>query len=167
MFNESITGRDGYIVAQALIFTIEVLENLPKDRRPDTTLEDMKAILASLPRAIVDAADMDISEFLLEVAWQSPDHCQEGADQLAALVSRAETSEGVDIPALCAQAENVLRSLLRHAQHEYQRNLSHVAVDAVIAYLKEGQFSEPWRRHGVDMALAGLRKVASAERNLR
>ena len=167
MLKESITGRDAYILAMALIFTIEVLEKLPEDRRPDSAIKDMKDILASVPRAIVDAADMDINASLRQVVWEPPDRCQEGADQLSALVSSAETSEGVDVAALCEQAENVLRSLLHHAQHEYQRNLSHAAVDAVVTYLKAGQFTEPWRRHGVDMALAGLRKVGSARRRQR
>jgi hypothetical protein len=166
MLKESITGRDAYILAQALIFTIEILEKLPEDRRPGT-INDMKAILASVPRAIVDAADMDINGLLLQVEWESPDHFQEGADRLAALVSHAETSGGGDIAALCEQAESVLRSLLRHAQHEYQRNVSHAAVNAVITYLKEGQFTERWRRHGVDMALTGLRSVGSIKRKRR
>jgi hypothetical protein len=165
MLKESITGRDAYILAQALIFSIEILEKLPEDRRPGT-IDDMKAILASVPRAIVDAADMDINGLLLQVEWEAADHYQEGADRLSALVSHAETSGG-DVTALCAQAENVLRSLLRHAQHEYQRNVSHAAVNAVIAYLKEGRFTERWRRHGVDMALIGLRSVGTIKRNRR
>lgn len=158
MLKEPITGRDAYILAQALIFTIEILEKLPEDRRP-STIDDMKAILASVPRAIVDAADMDINGLLLQVEWEPPDYFQEGADRLSALVGHAEM--GRDVAPLCAQAESVLRSLLHHAQHEYQRNVSQTAVNAVIAYLKEGRFSERWRRHGVDMALIGLRGVGT------
>jgi hypothetical protein len=167
MLKESVTGRDGYILAMALIFTSEVLDKLPKDRRPDTAISDMKDILASMPRAIIDAADMAINPLLRQIEWEPPDHCQEAADQLAALISYAEKTEGVDVAPLCEQAEGVLRSVLRHAQHDYQQNLAHAAVDAVVTYLKAGRFSEPWRRHGVDMALSGLRKVGSAKPNRR
>jgi hypothetical protein len=166
MLKESITGRDAYILAQALIFTIEILEKLPEDRRPGT-IEDMKAILANVPRAIVDAADMDINGLLLQVVWESPDYYQEGADRLSALVSHAEASSDGDIAALCKQAESVGRSLLRHAQHEYQRNVSQAAVNAVVRYLQEGQFTERWRRHGVDMALSGLRSVGTIKQQRR
>jgi len=163
MLKEPITSRDAYVVAQALIFTIEILEKLPEDRQPDT-LQDMKAILASVPRAIFDAADMDINPWLQQIEWSPPDRCQEGADRLAALVSRAEKNADVDVAALCAQAEAILRSLLRHAQHEYQRNAAAAAANAVVAYLKDGQFAEAWRRHGVDMMLAGLRSVSGLKR---
>ena len=166
MLKESITGRDAYILAQALIFTIAILEKLPEDRRPGT-IDDMKAILASVPRAIVDAADMDINGLLLQVEWEPPDHFQEGADRLSAVVGHAEASGGGDVAALCAQAETVLRALLRHAQHDYQRNVTHAAVNAVTTYLKEGQFAERWRRHGVVMALIGLRGVGTIKRNRR
>jgi hypothetical protein len=165
MLKESITGRDAYILAQALIFTIEILEKLPEDRRPGT-VDDMKAILASVPRAIFDAADMDINGLLVQVVWEPPDHFQEGADRLAALVGTAEISGG-DLATLCEQAESVLRSLLREAQHEYQRNVSRAAVNAVVAYLKEGQFTERWRRHVVDMALTGLRSVGGIKSDRR
>jgi phosphoglycerate dehydrogenase-like enzyme len=158
MLKESVTSRDAYILAQALIFTIEILEKLPEDRRP-STIDDMKAILASVPRAIADAADMDINGLLVQVEWEPPDYFQEAADRLSVLVGHAEA--GSDVVPLRAQAESELRSLLRHAEHEYQRNVAQTAVNAVVSYLKEGQFNERWRRHGVDMALIGLRGVGT------
>jgi hypothetical protein len=110
---------------------------------------------------------MDINGLLLQVVWESPDYYQEGADRLSALVSHAEASSDGDIAALCKQAESVGRSLLRHAQHEYQRNVSQAAVNAVVRYLQEGQFTERWRRHGVDMALSGLRSVGTIKQQRR
>ena len=39
-----ITGRDGYIVAQALAYAIEVIGSLPEDRQEWSNCEDMKRI---------------------------------------------------------------------------------------------------------------------------
>lgn len=167
MLKDTITSRDGYIVAMALLFTAEVLEKLPEDLRPDSAIVDMRSILASVPRAILDAADMDINGLLLQVDWESPDYCALGADRLASLVRRAEAGDSIGAAALCEQAESVQRSLLGRVQHDYQRNVARAAVNAVVAYLKAGQFGEPWRRHGVDMALTGLRSVGSMRQDRR
>jgi hypothetical protein len=48
MTKTRITGRDGYIVADALATAIVALERLPDMHRPDSNIEDMKAILGSM-----------------------------------------------------------------------------------------------------------------------
>jgi hypothetical protein len=40
----SITGRDGYIVAKALAYAIEIIESLPEERQEASDREDMIAI---------------------------------------------------------------------------------------------------------------------------
>jgi hypothetical protein len=44
---ENVTGRDGMILADALCTAVVALERLPNEHRPDSNLEDMKAILAA------------------------------------------------------------------------------------------------------------------------
>jgi hypothetical protein len=41
---DSITGRDGYIVAQALAYAILVIESLSKEWQESSNCQDMKAI---------------------------------------------------------------------------------------------------------------------------
>jgi hypothetical protein len=45
---KEVTGRDGYILVEALAFTIEALSALPFDFRPDNNITDMKRILDGL-----------------------------------------------------------------------------------------------------------------------
>jgi len=40
-----LTGRDAYIIVEALTFTIEALENLPIEHRPDNNISDMKRLV--------------------------------------------------------------------------------------------------------------------------
>jgi hypothetical protein len=47
---KELTGRDGYILAEALVFTIEALSALPIEFRPDNNITDMKRILDGLVR---------------------------------------------------------------------------------------------------------------------
>jgi len=44
---DSITGRDGYIVCQALVYAIEVIAALPIEYQEWSNREDMKALLAA------------------------------------------------------------------------------------------------------------------------
>jgi hypothetical protein len=44
----NITGRDGFIVADALATAIVALERLPNKHRPDSNICDMKSILAGV-----------------------------------------------------------------------------------------------------------------------
>ena len=45
---KNITGHDGYILVEALSFTIEALSALPLEFRPDNNIKDMKRILDGL-----------------------------------------------------------------------------------------------------------------------
>ena len=45
---KDITGRDGYILVEALSFTIEAFSGLPIEFRPDNNIIDMKRILDEL-----------------------------------------------------------------------------------------------------------------------
>ena len=45
---KDITGRDTYILAEALAFTIEAFNGLPIEFRPDNNITDMKRILDEL-----------------------------------------------------------------------------------------------------------------------
>src|SRR6202035_5309898 len=51
---QNITGREGYILVEALSFTIEALSALPFEFRPDNNITDMKRILDGLIKS--DAA---------------------------------------------------------------------------------------------------------------
>jgi hypothetical protein len=45
---KGITGRDTYILAEALAFTIEAFSGLPIEFRPENNITDMKRILDDL-----------------------------------------------------------------------------------------------------------------------
>ena len=45
---KEVTGRDGYILVEALTFTIEAPSALPFEFRPDNNITDMKRILDEL-----------------------------------------------------------------------------------------------------------------------
>ena len=45
---KEITGRDAYIMVEALSFTIEALSGLPIELRPDNNITDMKRLLDEL-----------------------------------------------------------------------------------------------------------------------
>ena len=55
---KNITGRDGYILVEALSFTIEALSALPLEFRPDNNITDMKRILDGLIKQ-----DANLAEF--------------------------------------------------------------------------------------------------------
>jgi hypothetical protein len=40
-----VTGRDAYIIVEALTFAVEALSKLPIEFRPDNNIEDMKRLL--------------------------------------------------------------------------------------------------------------------------
>lgn len=53
--SQSITGRDGYVVAQALAYAIEAIEHLPDEWQEWSNKEDMKLLLNTLyPRMAED-----------------------------------------------------------------------------------------------------------------
>jgi hypothetical protein len=45
--SESVTGRDGLIMVEALATAVVFLEQLPPKRQPASNMEDMKAIMAA------------------------------------------------------------------------------------------------------------------------
>ena len=65
MFKRAITHRDEFIIAQALIYALDGLQRLPKDERPESNIDDMKAILAELPLTIREMAERDTGRWLL------------------------------------------------------------------------------------------------------
>jgi hypothetical protein len=42
---EDVTGRDKYLLVEALSFTVEALSGLPIEHRPDNNIADMKRLL--------------------------------------------------------------------------------------------------------------------------
>jgi hypothetical protein len=53
-----ITGRDRYLLVQALSFTIEAFNGLPVELRPENNITDMKLILDALIKQ-----DANLAEF--------------------------------------------------------------------------------------------------------
>jgi len=45
MSQRSFTGRDNYIIVEALTFAVEGLSKLPVEFRPDNNIEDMKRLI--------------------------------------------------------------------------------------------------------------------------
>jgi hypothetical protein len=43
--HKDLTGRDAYVIVQALTFTIEELSGLPFEHRPDNNIADMKRLV--------------------------------------------------------------------------------------------------------------------------
>jgi hypothetical protein len=48
MTNQSVTGRDHYIISMALTFAIEAIDRLPEQRRPYSDRDDMARLLEAL-----------------------------------------------------------------------------------------------------------------------
>ena len=69
MLNRAITHRDEFIMAQALIFALDGLRRVPEDERPESNIDDMKAILAELPITVREMAERDTGRWLLLAAW--------------------------------------------------------------------------------------------------
>jgi hypothetical protein len=70
MLKHAITHRDDFIMAQALIFALEALRRLPEDQRPESNIDDMKAILAELPSTAREMAERDTGRWLMVGAWE-------------------------------------------------------------------------------------------------
>jgi hypothetical protein len=64
MLVHKVTSRDEFILAQALSFSIKVLSTLPKAMRPESSVSDMKAILATVPPPFEKMAEVDINRWL-------------------------------------------------------------------------------------------------------
>ena len=43
--HKDLTGRDAYVIVEALTFTIEALSGLPIEHRPDNNITDMKRLV--------------------------------------------------------------------------------------------------------------------------
>ena len=43
--HNDLTGRDAYVIVEALTFTIEALSGLPIEHRPDNNIADMKRLV--------------------------------------------------------------------------------------------------------------------------
>jgi hypothetical protein len=50
----NITGRDGYILAKALAFAIEVIDRLPEKWRPRSDRDDMLRLLEAMQPKVHD-----------------------------------------------------------------------------------------------------------------
>jgi hypothetical protein len=47
MTENDVTGRDNFIIIEALATALAALEQLPQDRQPKSNMEDMKRLLAA------------------------------------------------------------------------------------------------------------------------
>jgi hypothetical protein len=57
MFKRAIAHRDEFITAQALIYALDGLQQLPEDQRPESNIDHRKAILAELPIPVREMAE--------------------------------------------------------------------------------------------------------------
>jgi hypothetical protein len=55
-----ITGRDAYLMAEALTFTIEAFSGLPVAFRPDNNITDMKRLLGELVKQDASPAQSQV-----------------------------------------------------------------------------------------------------------
>jgi hypothetical protein len=58
---KNITGRDGFIVVQALTFTIEAFSGLPIEFRPDNNIADMKRIVDEMVKQDASLASSQLA----------------------------------------------------------------------------------------------------------
>jgi predicted ATP-grasp superfamily ATP-dependent carboligase len=87
----SVTGRDGYILAQALAYAIEVIGSLPEDRQERSNREDMKKIFEAM-----------FSEQMREIVTYSA-RCHLNPDVARELAARLQDwSEGIKAKAAIA-----------------------------------------------------------------
>jgi hypothetical protein len=55
-----ITGRDTYLMVEALTFTIEAFSGLPVEFRPDNNITDMKRLLGELVKQDASLAQSQV-----------------------------------------------------------------------------------------------------------
>jgi hypothetical protein len=57
---KEITGRDAYIMVEALTFTIEALSGLPVELRPDNNITDMKRLIEDFVKQDVNLSQSQL-----------------------------------------------------------------------------------------------------------
>ena len=57
---QDLTGRDAYIMVEALTFTIEALSGLPIELRPDNNISDMKRLIEAFVKQDANLAQSQL-----------------------------------------------------------------------------------------------------------
>ncbi len=69
--SQNITGRDGYIMAQALAYAIEAIEHLPDDWQEWSDKEDMKSLLNARWKVIAKDLRIGARGHLEQIGWSA------------------------------------------------------------------------------------------------
>jgi hypothetical protein len=77
----SITGRDGYILAQALAYAITAIERLPEQLREYSNQEDMKPPNRAFPQVLLLRHELELHLLVMPVPYPSirSDHASASA----------------------------------------------------------------------------------------
>jgi hypothetical protein len=60
-----MTDRENLLLAQALMFTIEVLRAAPETQRPESNIRDMQEMLNSIPQPFPEMAIRQVDDWLI------------------------------------------------------------------------------------------------------
>ena len=69
--SQSITGRDGYIMAKAFAYAIEAIERLPDEWQEWGDKQDMKLLLNTFQPGIVEHVRTEARRHLEQIAWDA------------------------------------------------------------------------------------------------
>jgi hypothetical protein len=67
--SQSITGRDGYVMAQALAYAIEAIEHLPDEWQEWSNKEDMKLLLNTLHPGMAENLRIAARGHIEQIGW--------------------------------------------------------------------------------------------------
>jgi hypothetical protein len=68
---QSITGRDGYVMAQALAYAIEAIEHLPDEWQEWSNKEDMKLLLHTFHPGMIENLRIEARRHLEQIGWDA------------------------------------------------------------------------------------------------
>jgi hypothetical protein len=66
--HKDLTGRDAYVIVEALTFTIEALSGLPIEHRPDNNIADMKRLVDDFVKQV---ATLSVSQSIAPTGWRT------------------------------------------------------------------------------------------------
>ena len=73
MFKRAITHRDEFITAQALIYALDGLQQLPEDQRPESNIDHRKAIsrnFRSPVREMAERVPIQVGFYIGRLSWR-------------------------------------------------------------------------------------------------
>jgi hypothetical protein len=88
---DNVTGRDDWIIQQALMWAIAAIDRRPPDWRPDADRADMETLLLAWYGHDRDALDRDVRQFTQATAWPLILRHDDDPDPMRTLPQRSQS----------------------------------------------------------------------------